>query len=233
MKRWKKNSPSPSKKRDNIKKLEKEVSLAEEKFENDTNEFKEKEEEAKKNLDAAGEKFEFDKAEEHENEMKQYQEKQVALAEEKKITIEELEQKINDEKKQLERGSEGLARIQLKKKEYEKKMRALTVEKKDGWIQEGRSLAEAVKVLNDLMERMYNLKSVKEMLAREQKEREAEAAAKQAEAAAREKEFAAAAEAEAAKKAQVSYFFILSRIFFLKYFFDIFFEFETKFRKKK
>ena len=89
-------------------------------------------------------------------------------------------------------------------------MRALTVEKKDGWIQEGRSLAEAVKVLNALMERMYNLKSVKEMLAREQKEREAEAAAKQAEAAARDKEFAAAAEAEAAKKAQVSYFFILS-----------------------
>ena len=40
---------------------------------------------------------------------------------------------------------------------------------------------------------------------------------------ARDKEFAAAAEAEAAKKAQVSYFFILSRIFFLKYFFRHFF----------
>ena len=166
------HSPSPSTKRDNIKKLEKEVSLTEEKFEREMKILQEKEQKALLSCDVAGEADKFDKAGEHENDKKQYQERQAVLAKEHKITIDELKQKINDEKKQLERGSEGLARIQLKKEEYENRKKELKVGKEDGWIQEGRSLAEAVKVSNGLMERMNNLKSVKEKVAREKKVRE-------------------------------------------------------------
>ena len=172
----------PSEKHNNIKKLEKEVNSAVKKFEREMNELKEKEKNALLNRDAAGEADDYDKAEEHENEMKQYQEKQVALAEEHKIKVDELKQKVNNEKKQLGRVSESFARIELKKEEYENRKKELKVEKKDGWIQEGRSLTEAVKVLNGLVDRMNNLKSVKEKVAREQKEREA---AKEADAATR------------------------------------------------
>ena len=194
----------PSEKHNNIKKLENEVNSAVKKFEREMNQLKEKEKNALLNRDAAGEADDYDKAEEHENEMKQYQEKQVTLEDERKIMVDELKQKINDEKKQLGRVSESFARIELKKIEYENRKKELKVEKKDGWIQEGRSLTEAVKVLNGLVDRMNNLKSVKEKVAREQKEREAtkEADAATRVAAAREErlrqEAVEAAEREAA-----------------------------------
>ena len=97
--------------------------------------------------------------------MKEYKERQVALSDQHKIIVDELKQKIYDEKRQLECGLECLKRIELKKEEYENRKNVLKVDKKDGWIQEGRSLAEAVKVLNGLMERTNDLESVKEMVA--------------------------------------------------------------------
>jgi len=60
---------------------------------------------------------------------------------------------------------ECLSRMEQKKKEYESRKKELKIEKKDGFIQEGRSLTEAVKVLNGLMERTNDLESVKEMVA--------------------------------------------------------------------
>jgi DNA repair exonuclease SbcCD ATPase subunit len=155
----------PSEKHNNIKKLEKEVNSAVKKFEREMNQLKEKEKNALLNRDAAGEADDYDKAEEHENEMKQYQEKQVTLTEENKSKVEELEQKIIEAKRELECGLECLKRIEQKKEEYESRKRELKIEKKDGFIQEGRSLTEAVKVLNSLMERMDDLESVKEMAA--------------------------------------------------------------------
>ena len=195
-----KNSLSPSEKRNNIDELEEKISSTEKKFQREIKILQAKQKTAKKNLDVAGKKFEFEKAEKYENERKQAEEKQVALADEHTSKVDELKQKICDEKRQLERGSEGLKRIQVKKTEYESKMRALTVGKKDGWVQEGRSLAEAVKVLDDLMERMNNLESVKEKVAREKKVREERLRQVAVETSRREAEAARKARAQKVKK---------------------------------
>ena len=54
----------------------------------------------------------------------------MALADEHKSKIDELEQKINDEKRQLECGWECLKRMEQKQEEYERKMTELVDEKK-------------------------------------------------------------------------------------------------------
>ena len=160
-----KNSLSPTEKRNNIDELEEKISSTEKKFERETKILQAIVQDAKKKLDAAAKKKEFQKAGKYEKERKQAEEKKVALADEHKIMVDELEQKINDERRQLECGWECLKRMEQKQEEYESKMTELVDEKKGNWIQEGSSLTEAVKVLNGLMERTKDLESVKEMVA--------------------------------------------------------------------
>jgi serine/threonine protein kinase len=157
------NSPLPSAKRDDIKKLEEEVRSTVTEFEKMMEELKMKEKEALSNCNKAGEEDEYEKAKAFDLQSKKYQEEQVALAEENDSNVREMKQKIEEERKKLRRGYDCLEKIKLKIEEFEEKKRLTKEKKAGGWIEEAQSLNEAVKELNGFMKRMDDMESVKEM----------------------------------------------------------------------
>ena len=159
------NSPLPSAKRDDIKKLEEEVRSTVTEFEKMMEELKMKEKEALSNCNKAGEEDEYEKAKAFDLQSKKYQEEQVALAEENDSNVREMKQKIEEERKKLRRGYDCLEKIKLKIEEFEEKKRLTKEKKAGGWIEEAQSLNEAVKELNGFMKRMNDIESVKEMVA--------------------------------------------------------------------